>query len=144
MAIIPWRNFYLTGAQELLSGGKNIPNIVDAASLFTLLPDMLFDFMAIQINGEKADGESLILNINFTDINQKATLILRNGALTSRLGILDPNPTSTITISKTDLTKALINPQGIDQLSIQGDKTGLIKLLSVMDKSNFQFNIIEP
>lgn len=140
----PWRNFYLTGAQELLSGGKNIPNIVDAASLFTLLPDMLFDFMAIQINGEKADGESLILNINFTDINQKATLILRNGALTSRLGILDPNPTSTITISKTDLTKALINPQGIDQLSIQGDKTGLIKLLSVMDKSNFQFNIIEP
>lgn len=140
----PWRNFYLTGAQELINGCGNIPNIVDEASLFALLPDMLFDFMAIQINGEKAAGEELILNIDFTDIAQKATLILKNGALTHRLGVLASNPTSVISISKTDLIKALINPSTIEQLSIKGDKSGLIKLLSVMDKSNFKFNIIEP
>lgn len=140
----PWRNFYLTGAQELLNGGKNIPNVVDEASLFTLSPDMLFDFMAIQVNGEKAAGENLVININLIDLDQKATLILRNGALTSRLGILDSNPTSTISLSKTDLTKALINPSTIDQLPIKGDKAGLIKLLRVMDKSNPRFNIIEP
>lgn len=140
----PWRNFYLTGAQELLNGGKNIPNVVDEASLFTLSPDMLFDFMAIQVNGEKAAGENLVININLIDLDQKATLILRNGALTSRLGILDSNPTSTISLSKTDLTKALINPSTIDQLPIKGDKAELIKLLRVMDKSNPRFNIIEP
>lgn len=140
----PWRNFYLTGAQELLNGGKNIPNVVDEASLFTLSPDMLFDFMAIQVNGEKAAGENLVININLIDLDQKATLILRNGALTSRLGILDSNPTSTISLSKTDLTKALINPSTIDQFPIKGDKAGLIKLLRVMDKSNPRFNIIEP
>lgn len=140
----PWRNFYLTGAQELLNGGKNIPNVVDEASLFTLSPDMLFDFMAIQVNGEKAAGENLIININLIDLDQKATLILRNGALTSRLGILDSNPTSTISLSKTDLTKALINPSTIDQFPIKGDKAELIKLLRVMDKSNPRFNIIEP
>lgn len=140
----PWRNFYLTGAQELLNGGKNIPNVVDEASLFTLSPDMLFDFMAIQVNGEKAAGENLVININLIDLDQKATLILRNGALTSRLGILDSNPTSTISLLKTDLTKALINPSTIDQLPIKGDKAELIKLLRVMDKSNPRFNIIEP
>lgn len=140
----PWRNFYLTGAQELLNGGKNIPNVVDEASLFTLSPDMLFDFMAIQVNGEKAAGENLVININLIDLDQKATLILRNGALTSRLGILDSNPTSTISLSKTDLTKALINPSTIDQFPIKGDKAELIKLLRVMDKSNPRFNIIEP
>ncbi|MEG0700510.1 MAG: alkyl sulfatase dimerization domain-containing protein [Muribaculaceae bacterium] len=140
----PWRNFYLTGAQELMSGCKNVPTIVDEASLFTLLPGMLFDFMAIQINGEKAVGEELIINITLTDIGEKATLILKNGALTNRLGVLDSNPTSTIAISKIDLTKALINPSIIDQLSITGDRTGLIKLLSMMDKSNPKFNIIEP
>lgn len=140
----PWRNFYLTGAQELLNGGKNIPNVVDEASLFTLSPDMLFDFMAIQVNGEKAAGENLVININLIDLDQKATLILRNGALTSRLGILDSNPTSTISLLKTGLTKALINPSTIDQFPIKGDKAGLIKLLRVMDKSNPRFNIIEP
>lgn len=140
----PWRNFYLTGAQELLNGGKNIPNVVDEASLFTLSPDMLFDFMAIQVNGEKAAGENLVININLIDLDQKATLILRNGALTSRLGILDSNPTSTISLLKTGLTKALINPSTIDQLPIKGDKAELIKLLRVMDKSNPRFNIIEP
>ncbi|MEG2820672.1 MAG: alkyl sulfatase C-terminal domain-containing protein, partial [Muribaculaceae bacterium] len=123
---------------------KNVPTIVDEASLFTLLPGMLFDFMAIQINGEKAVGEELIINITLTDIGEKATLILKNGALTNRLGVLDSNPTSTIAISKIDLTKALINPSIIDQLSITGDRTGLIKLLSMMDKSNPKFNIIEP
>lgn len=140
----PWRNFYLTGVQELLNGGKNIPNVVDEASLFTLSPDMLFDFMAIQVNGEKAAGENLVININLIDLDQKATLILRNGALTSRLGILDSNPTSTISLLKTGLTKALINPSTIDQLPIKGDKAELIKLLRVMDKSNPRFNIIEP
>lgn len=105
---------------------------------------MLFDFMAIQVNGEKAAGENLVININLIDLDQKATLILRNGALTSGLGILDSNPTSTISLSKTDLTKALINPSTIDQFPIKGDKAGLIKLLRVMDKSNPRFNIIEP
>lgn len=140
----PWRNFYLSGAQELITGGENIPAIVDEASLFSLLPEMLFDFMAIQVNGKKASGVEQVLNIFLTDSNLSATLILRNGTLTSRLNPSDLNGTSVIKISKSDLTSALLNPSKLDQLPIEGDKSGLIKLLSVMDMPNPRFNIIEP
>ena len=51
----PWRNFYLTGAMELTEGiaGKGKANSNRARMSQNLSPEMLFDLLAIQINGEK-------------------------------------------------------------------------------------------
>ena len=78
----PWRNFYLTGAMELTEGiaGKGKASSNRARMSQNLSPEMLFDLLAIQINGEKAADKDLITNIILTDTNEQATLILKNGA----------------------------------------------------------------
>ena len=50
----PWRNFYLTGAMELTEGiaGKGKANSNRARMSQNLSPEMLFDLLAIQINGD--------------------------------------------------------------------------------------------
>ena len=61
----PWRNFYLTGAMELTEGiaGKGKANSNRARMSQNLSPEMLFDLLAIQINGDKAADKDLIINI---------------------------------------------------------------------------------
>ena len=57
----PWRNFYLTGAQELRNGVARGPaartTTPDIVRVMT--PDMFFDYMAIRLNGPKAAGRRI-------------------------------------------------------------------------------------
>ncbi len=47
--------------------------------------DMLLDYCAIQIDGEKAAGKDAVINIRFTDTGDKVSLILANGVLNHRM-----------------------------------------------------------
>lgn len=52
----PWRNFYLTGAQELRNGVVKgaTPNTASPDTVKAMSPEMFFDYLAVHINGEKA------------------------------------------------------------------------------------------
>lgn len=45
-------------------------------------PEMTFDYFAVRLNGEKAAGKKLSLNIDFTDLKQPYALMIENGVLT--------------------------------------------------------------
>ena len=76
----PWRDFYLTGAQELRHG-------VDAASpglggLLGSVPiESVFAAMATQIDGAAADGKHITVNVTFTDLKRSFVLELENSVL---------------------------------------------------------------
>lgn len=69
-----WRNFYLTGALELREGVREMatPNTVSPDLLRALTPEQLFDALAIRLNGPKAAGKQIAINVSFTDLG-KAT-----------------------------------------------------------------------
>lgn len=81
-----WRNFYLTGAQELrtgkkagmLTGGKTPlgPN---------LSVDQWFDVMSVQLDGERAAEDAFAIDFEVEDVRQRWRLIVSNGVLTRRL-----------------------------------------------------------
>ena len=46
---------------------------IDTASPDTIRamsPDMLFTYMGVRLNGERAAGKTLALNVNFTDLTR--------------------------------------------------------------------------
>lgn len=147
-----WRNFYLQGAKELIEGvkqiGKGSANL--SALISNLTPEMIFDMLAIQVNGEKAADKDLVLNIKLTDTKECATLILKNGALSNRIGKLHAHPTATISGSKQTIGNSLTQPQLIPKnrengtLLIEGEANALLTLVSVLEPSDPDFNIIEP
>lgn len=82
----PWRNFCLTGARELLK--SDIPytsQLINDGVIAQMDMDMLLDYCAIQIDGEKAAGKDAVINIRFTDTGDKVSLILANGVLNHRM-----------------------------------------------------------
>ncbi|MCD3105050.1 hypothetical protein GFK09_23235, partial [Salmonella enterica subsp. enterica serovar Enteritidis] len=62
----PWRNFYLTGAQELRNGVVKgpTPNTASPDTVRAMTPEMFFDFLAVHINGEKAGNARAVFNID--------------------------------------------------------------------------------
>ena len=148
----PWRNFYLTGATELLKekGQQQPVKTVDTKSIQALSTDMLFDFLAIQISGKLAAGKQAAANINFTDSKENIHLILSNGALTHRMGTTDSRSPLSIALSKNDFIRLItkqVNPEELirsDSLQVKGDMKQLTTIFSVMESPIPNFNIIEP
>ena len=65
----PWRNFYLTGAQELRNGVVKgpTPNTASGDTVRAMTPEMFFDYLAVHINGQKAADAKAVLNFYFGD-----------------------------------------------------------------------------
>ncbi|MEV5598321.1 alkyl sulfatase dimerization domain-containing protein [Streptomyces sp. NPDC052496] len=80
----PWRNFFLTGAEELRTGpqrptSKGAPDLVHSMTL-----EQVFAAMARSVDGPKAAQEqraAIVLQWQFTDTGQECTTTLRNGVL---------------------------------------------------------------
>lgn len=148
----PWRNFYLTGAQELTNGiagkGKTSSNIARMSQNLSL--EMLFDMLAIQINGEKAADKDIIINVSLTDTKEQATLILKNGALSNRIGILHAAPTVSLKGDKQTIYTSFTQPESImanmqaKKLSVEGRLESLKDLFATFEAPDSYFNIIEP
>ena len=148
----PWRNFYLTGAQELTNGiagkGKTSSNIARMSQNLSL--EMLFDMLAIQINGEKAADKDIIINVSLTDTKEQATLILKNGALSNRIGILHAAPTVSLKGDKQTIYTSFTQPESImanmqaKKLSVTGRLESLKDLFATFEAPDSYFNIIEP
>ena len=79
----PWRSVYLQGAYELRNGVPSAggTNIASPDTIKAMPPEMTFDYFGVRLNGEKAAGKKLALNIDFTDLNKSYALVVENGVL---------------------------------------------------------------
>lgn len=148
----PWRNFYLSGALELRRGtNKEIyPLSISAEMLEMTGLEELLDLLAVQIDGAKAAGCEMNINLNFRDKGVKAALILKNGALTNRIGYQVPDAIADITIAKKDFVNVMLGNITLEKLikekkaGVKGSSTALADLLKVTGKPDKHFNIVEP
>ena len=148
----PWRNFYLTGAQELRQGVKKLPTPGTASSdtVKSMPLDLFFDYLGIRLNGPKAAGKQLTLNMKFPDIKEEYILTLENGALSHTQGRQAPKADATITMDRVALNRIILGQSNLQQeidagaVKIQGNKEALGEMLALFDKFDFWFNIVTP
>ncbi|MGL4724030.1 MAG: alkyl/aryl-sulfatase [Scandinavium sp.] len=147
----PWRNFYLTGAQELRNGVVKAatPNTASPDTVRAMTPEMFFDYMAVHINGMKAANAHTVLNINFGD-NGKYKLELENGVLNHTANAQAKDADATITMSRETLNRIILKQETVQQakdngdMKITGNAAKLSELMGYMDKFDFWFNIVTP
>jgi alkyl sulfatase BDS1-like metallo-beta-lactamase superfamily hydrolase len=148
----PWRNFYLTGAQELRQGVQKLPTPgTTSADIIKVMPlDLFFDYLGIRLNAPKADGKKITLNFNFPDIKEKYVLALENGALNHTRGSVGSGADATITMDRAVLNRIILGQSTLKQeigggaVKIQGKKEALGEMFSLFDKFEFWFNIVTP
>jgi len=146
-----WRNFYLTGAQELTKGildlpapRTNGPDVVKAVPL-----ELYFDLLAVRLNGPKAAKKDIELNFVVSDTNQKAHLFLSGGALHHRMNtVKDDIPTLTMTRAALDAlnmksnTVAELRKSG--DLSIKGNPLKIKAFFDLLEEPEYWFEIVTP
>ncbi|MGL6564562.1 alkyl/aryl-sulfatase [Aeromonas dhakensis] len=147
----PWRSVYLQGAYELRNGVPTAGGTVTASpdTIRAMSPSMLFDYLAVRINPEKAAGKKMVINMDFTDIGEKHTLSLENAVLnhTTRYAA---KPDVTLTLSKQTLDDIQLGQGTLEQkiasgeIKVQGNQQTFSDFVGLLDKFNFWFNIVTP
>ncbi|MFS8182491.1 alkyl/aryl-sulfatase [Pseudovibrio denitrificans] len=148
----PWRNFYLSGAQELRSGIEDLP-AVDTASpdiIRSMDIDLLFDYAAMRLNNTKAGNQQIKLNWVFPDTDQKYAMELQNAALSHIEGYQLDNADATVTMDRSTLDNIMLGMETFEEaiqsgmISVDGEASKLTDLLGMLDTFDFWFNIVRP
>ncbi len=147
-----WRNVYLTAAHELRHGApKEGTNLADALEILRRTPiPRFFDSMAVRLNGPDAEGRDTVVNIIFTDLDERYVLSLENAVLHHRKGEPDPEADATIRLTHDLFLRLIIGQLGIketifsDDLDTSGNRIKLVRFLSLFEKPDGSFNIVTP
>ncbi|MBM7587578.1 alkyl sulfatase BDS1-like metallo-beta-lactamase superfamily hydrolase [Bacillus pakistanensis] len=146
-----WRNIYLVGASELRNGMNKDDSPLDVSGIINHMPvDNFLKLIAIKLNGPKADGKKITLNVTLTNSNQKYTINLDNAVLTYKTGKLDSNPDISLILDQMTfygMGLRLLSPEqavAAGNLIISGDQTKLTEFLSLLDEFDRFPNIVTP
>lgn len=148
-----WRNSYLVAAQELRNGvPRNLPSlrVASADAMGAMDTGLLFDYLGVRLNAEKAEGEDLSINLVLPDKNEQYLLELKNSHLNNIKGVQSENAGQTVTIDRADLNRLLLKEVSPVRLVLEGKLKSsgnpllLAKLFGMIDDFDFWFDIVTP
>jgi alkyl sulfatase BDS1-like metallo-beta-lactamase superfamily hydrolase len=147
----PWRNFYLTGAQELRNGVAKLPtpNTASPDTVRAMSMDLFFDYLGVRLNSEKAGNARAKLNFDFGK-DGNYFVELENGVLNHTANKKVDNADATITSSRETLNDIFLQKIKLDDaissgaVKITGNQTKLHDVVSNLDTFEFWFNIVTP
>ena len=148
----PWRNFYLTGAQELRKGVAKLPtpNTASPDTVRAMTLDLFFDYLGVRLNGPKAANASARLNFDFGRAGGTYLVELENGVLNHTAGAKAENADATVTLSRDTLNRIILGEAkladaiGSGDVKVTGSQAKLEEVVSYLDSFEFWFNIVTP
>ena len=152
----PWRDFYLTGAQELRNGTPSgmSAGTANADSVASMSTAMLLTWLGVHINGPAAaDAGDRSFTVQVTDDEPSLWDVgISNGALYATPGRAAPEPDATVVLPRASLARVVLDPttetlaalEAESTIHITGDRAAVEGLLEVCDAFNLWFGIIEP
>ena len=148
----PWRNEYLTAAQELRHGNANLTAAAKNTGemVKALSAPMLFDYMAIVMDKQALADEDFTVNVTLPDVGERHMLRVKNGVLLVYKNTLSDSADVSITCPKNALFAILTNNQETvaKAVQIEGRAELLTRMMENMNQFQITgtnpFNIIEP
>ena len=143
-----WRCAYLSGALELRHGTVGTPTTAASADVLAqLLPEQLFDALAVRVDGPGSWNEHVVLDVDLTDIGTRYRLSLRNGALTYTRAPQTTPADAVLHLASSALPGLVTGGAGPQQLAaadIDGDASAIGRLLAALDQPDPDFAIVTP
>ena len=149
----PWRNFYLSGAQELRDGvvrftrpDASNPDVVGAMSI-----GMLLDFLAIRLNGERAADADIAITLVLSDLGERYAIEVADGVFNYTQSRDAAGNQATVTTTRAALMELLaggaaaaVQAMQAGRVTIEGDPGKLAELMGLLDEFEFWFDIVTP
>ena len=149
----PWRDIYLTGAQELRNGSIDVPVLqrprLEVAKGMTL--GQIFDFLAVKVEGNSAvELSPMFVNWSFMDTGETARLELSNGTLHSKIGPSSESSDVALSSPRDVLEELIATEYSLSQaiedarIEVQGDIEKMLKFWDTLTNFPLFWPIIEP
>ena len=148
----PWRNFYLSGAQELRDGVAEVaaPSAAATDLVAAMSGEMLLDFMGVRLNGQRAAETDLAFTLVFPQTEERFAVEIGNGVLNytpgrdavgARATVTGPRMAFAGLLGGSDVARGVL---ASGALVVDGDAAVLPELLALLDEFEFWFNIVTP
>ena len=147
-----WRNAYLLGAHELRGGTPSqsarapvSPDVVRAMPL-----GLFFDYLAVRLDGERAQGRAFTINWVLTDTDERYTLTLARSALTYRADRQRADAAATVRLARPVLDRLVLRELTLDAaldaraIVVEGERARLAELFELLDDFALMFPVVEP
>ncbi|WP_084127141.1 alkyl/aryl-sulfatase [Demequina sp. NBRC 110054] len=140
-----WRNFFLSGAEELREGSFGTPVATAAPELMAqLTPEQIFDAIAITVDGPHAWELHLTIGVVLTDLERAFVLTLRNGVLVPEERTPTKDVQVVVSLTKQRLLGLVAGDLASPGIETSGDPQVLSALLGVLDPGDPGFEIVLP
>jgi alkyl sulfatase BDS1-like metallo-beta-lactamase superfamily hydrolase len=148
-----WRNLYLVGAHELRHGPPPAPSgrrVASADVARTLSIAQLWDALGARLDGPRAWSAHIVIAWDFTDVRERWTVTVENGALSAVENRLAADAHVTVTLTRTALDAMLLGEGDGAQLfasgaiAVAGDGVKLGEFLGLLDEGDAAFAIVTP
>ncbi len=118
-----WRGIFLTAARELREGVLPTPPFATASpdTILAMPIDILFDFAAVHVIGDKAAEVDLRIDFAFTDLDETWTMWVRRGR--PQRPRAAPDTQLTVSGPKAALVGVILQPAGAQKLAHAGTVT---------------------
>ena len=147
----PWRSVYLQGAYELRNGVPSAGGTQTATpdTIRAMQPELIFDYLSVRLNADKAAGKVFSISIEFTDLEKEYLLVVENAVLnyhqksTNKADVsiaLTMQVMNDIQLQKITLEEALAD----NKVTLTGKKKVITDFMDMLDSFNFWFNIVTP
>ncbi len=148
----PWRDIYLTGAQELRQGvfRPDGNRSINTDMLAAIPTPLLFDFLAVRFNPEGAEDVEASINFSFPDTGEKIFLSLQNSVLNNVANYNDADASLSVTLDRAVFNQVISGKSSFAKevvsgnVKIWGNPIPLYSIFSRLDSFDPFFNIVTP
>ena len=145
----PWRDFYLSGAQELRSGIKPSPVSGANGIAANLQVAQLLDTMSVRVVPERALGAPFKVAFVIPDANERHLVTVANGVMVHELGA-DDAADATLTVPRLALIAMVggrakaVDLMQAGTLKIEGNPAVLQRFLTLFEPPHAGFPLMTP
>ena len=144
-----WRNMYLTAADELRDGVRKLPaSLAPLDILKGLSSEMIFDLLAVRLNGDKVGDGAVKLAFVFPDRNERFVVEVRNRVLVAERAKGGETVDATLTVARPVFLDSLFQGTSLvgkvltGQVKIEGDRSAFGRLTGWFDTFPTDFPIV--
>jgi alkyl sulfatase BDS1-like metallo-beta-lactamase superfamily hydrolase len=147
-----WRNSYLMASKELREGvaGGPAARTANPDTMSAMSVGMILDFMGVRLNGPKAAGRTIVVNLILPDVGERYVLNMENSHLSHLKDKQVAGADVTLTLDRATLDEIMLGLKTLDgeieagDVTVEGNLDRFKELLGLLDAFEFWFAIVTP